>query len=250
MADSEATPLLPALPRRHTTAQRVYQAIALCVGLLTLLAVAFALRPLHAREDSPWTHLPGPKPGLRNPNYLARGRHGAVATEVNICSELGLDVLKDGGNAVDAAIAACLCIGNTNMFSSGIGGGGFMVIRPSDGSHPVSVDFRETAPIGAHPNMYADKSPLASKFGGLAVGVPGELRGLEAAYKLHGGRVSWKRLFEPNIKLARSHRVGRELARRLGIPVSGLFQGATPLTRAHSYCPASLLMIRLGGLSS
>lgn len=143
-----------------------------------------------------------------------------MATEVDVCSQIGVDVLKDGGNAVDAAVAACLCVGVTNSFSSGIGGGGFAVIRPGDTSkQPIAIDFRETAPSGSHPDMFKNDM-FGSLWGGKAVAVPGELRGLQAAFDLHGsGRVSWKRLFEPAIKLAESHVVGRELPKRLRIPV-------------------------------
>jgi gamma-glutamyltranspeptidase/glutathione hydrolase/leukotriene-C4 hydrolase len=94
-------------------------------------------------ETPDYSKLPAEQPGLRNPNYLVSGRNGAVASEVDLCSAIGVDgermltdrrmpelnlpgdvVLKDGGTATDAAIATALCIGVTNMFSSGIGGGG------------------------------------------------------------------------------------------------------------------------------
>lgn len=105
------------------------------------------------------------------------------------------------------------------MFSSGIGGGGFLVIRPpssSNDSTPISIDFRETSPTGSHPNMYVGLSAKASKVGGLAIGVPGELRGFEAAYQLYGGGVSWQRIFQPSIALAeKGWNVTDELDRRL-----------------------------------
>lgn len=114
----------------------------------------------------------------------------------------------------------------------------FMVIRPSSSVHhsavplpfnptpnctsPISIDFREAAPAAAYAHMYSarpddpDFDPArASRIGGLAVGVPGELRGLEAAYKACGGGVSWDRLFAPSVALARESHVGKELARRL-----------------------------------
>lgn len=105
------------------------------------------------------------------------------------------------------------------MFSSGIGGGGFLVIRPSSQSNdsiPISIDFRETSPLGSHADMYVGLSAAASKIGGLAIGVPGELRGFEAAYKAHGGGVSWERIFQPAIELAeKGWNVTDELDRRL-----------------------------------
>ena len=93
-----------------------------------------------------------------------------------------------------------------------------MVIRPSTGSKdaPISIDYRETSPSGSHADMYVKPGPAASKIGGLAVGVPGELRGFHEAYTRHGGGVSWERLFAPNIELCeKGWRVPAELDRRL-----------------------------------
>ncbi|CAE6472341.1 unnamed protein product [Rhizoctonia solani] len=157
--------------------------------------------------------------GPRNPAYLIKAEHGAVASEAQVCSQIGVDVLKDGGNAIDAAIASNLCIGTVNPFSAGIGGGGFMVIRippeaPTDSSAVYSIDFRETAPTGSNSSMFA-KSSLLSKFGGLSVAVPGEIRGLHAAHSQFG-RLPWPRLFEPSIQLANGGwKVTAELDKRI-----------------------------------
>ena len=97
-----------------------------------------------------------------------------------------------------------------------------MVIRPADklNTTPISINFRESSPSGSHPNMFETTSSLT---GGLSVGVPGEIRGLEAAYKLYGGGLSWKELLGPVIEIAEAHPVGKELARRLRVPVCPLF---------------------------
>ncbi|KZT10634.1 gamma-glutamyltranspeptidase [Laetiporus sulphureus 93-53] len=155
-----------------------------------------------------------------NQAYIIEATHGAVASENEICSELGVDILKAGGNAVDAAISTTLCIGVVNMFSSGIGGGGFMTVRipppfPNASSEVYTIDFREVAPARANTTMYLD-NPIASLIGGLAVGVPGELRGLEEAHK-RWGSIPWKALVEPSVKLARGWKMQRELARRIRI---------------------------------
>ncbi|KAK9760582.1 hypothetical protein K7432_015257 [Basidiobolus ranarum] len=132
---------------------------------------------------------------------LATGKNGAVAADSQICSEAGVQILKSNGNAVDAAIATALCLGTVNSFSSGIGGGGFMTIRTSNGTVDF-INFRETAPAGASTEMFKNK-PDASQVGGLSIGVPGEIRGFELAHKKYG-RISWDKLFQPAIRLSRN----------------------------------------------
>jgi gamma-glutamyltranspeptidase/glutathione hydrolase/leukotriene-C4 hydrolase len=136
-------------------------------------------------------------------------------TQFSSISIVDAIVLKDGGNAVDAAVASCLCIGTVNMFSAGIGGGGFMTIRLPNNTVEV-IDFRETAPAGASPNMYK-KNPILAQKGGLSVAVPGEVRGLELAHSRYG-KLPWERLFAPSVKMAREGwAVGPELAKRLRV---------------------------------
>ncbi|KAG9321475.1 hypothetical protein KVV02_007274 [Mortierella alpina] len=151
----------------------------------------------------------------KNTPILIKAKNGAVATEEIHCSEIGVEVLKEGGNAVDAAIASCLCIGTVNAFAAGIGGGGFMAIRLPNGTVEM-IDFRETAPAASFPTMFK-KDPVLAQRGGLAVAIPGEIRGLELAHTRHG-KLSWERLFEPSVKLARyGWAVGPELARRISL---------------------------------
>ncbi|OZJ02774.1 hypothetical protein BZG36_03481 [Bifiguratus adelaidae] len=125
-------------------------------------------------------------------------KNGAVATEIKECSDIGVSMLKKGGTAVDGIISSVLCIGTVAGYHSGIGGGGFMLVRDPSG-HYEMIDFREVAPAGANQTMYNNAS---STIGGLAAGVPGELRGLEMAHSKYG-KLPWKTLFEPSIKLAR-----------------------------------------------
>lgn len=91
---------------------------------------------------------------------------GAVASESDICSRIGIDILSKGGNAADAHVGTTFCIGVVAMYHSGVGGGGFMLVRASNGSYEF-IDFRETAPAAATENMFTNKSSL-SIFGGLA----------------------------------------------------------------------------------
>ncbi|XP_002732786.1 glutathione hydrolase 1 proenzyme-like [Saccoglossus kowalevskii] len=129
--------------------------------------------------------------------------HGAVSSGARQCTELGVETLKNGGHAVDAAITTILCLGLVNAQSSGIAGGGFMLVK--EGESDVAVlDFREVAPLDAH--MYRKKIEQDADLaftGALAVAVPSEIRGLELAWRRYG-RLEWFDLFEPVIRLARN----------------------------------------------
>ncbi|CAD5316777.1 unnamed protein product [Arabidopsis thaliana] len=124
--------------------------------------------------------------------------HGAVATDDGRCSEIGLSVLRQGGNAVDASVAAALCLGVVSPASSGIGGGAFMLVKIA--GKEVAYDSRETAPLLASENMYDGNVKNKNK-GPLSVGVPGEVAGLFMAWKQHG-KLPWKHLVYPAEKLA------------------------------------------------
>ena len=110
--------------------------------------------------------------GLRSrvtsPKNSGTYQHAAVATDAGPCSRVGVDILKLGGNAVDAAIAATLCVGVVNLHSTGIGGGGFMIYYNSSSGEAHAIDFREKAPMNASTFMYNDTAPDASTRGELA----------------------------------------------------------------------------------
>lgn len=93
-------------------------------------------------------------------------RLGAVASESSVCSKIGTGLLQAGGNAADALVGTVFCIGVIGMYHSGIGGGGFMIVRGSDGKYEF-IDFRETAPAAAFEDMYKNNTD-ASLYGGLA----------------------------------------------------------------------------------
>ncbi|OVA12499.1 Gamma-glutamyltranspeptidase [Macleaya cordata] len=132
---------------------------------------------------------------------LVESEHGVVAADDGRCSDIGAVTLREGGHAVDAAVATALCLGVVGPMSSGIGGGGFMIVRSSSTSQAHAFDSRETAPLAASQDMYA-KNPLAKSLGALSMGVPGEIAGLHEAW-LRYGRLAWSKLFQPAIQLAK-----------------------------------------------
>ncbi|TVY55327.1 Glutathione hydrolase proenzyme, partial [Lachnellula suecica] len=125
---------------------------------------------------------------------------GAVSSERKVCSEIGIGLLKRGGNAADAMVGTTLCVGVIGMQHSGIGGGGFMLVRGSDGKYE-SIDFRETAPAAAFEDMY-ENNINASVRTGLASGVPGDVRGLEYLHNKYG-KLPWRVVCNPAVHVAR-----------------------------------------------
>ena len=127
-----------------------------------------------------------------------------VVTAHPIASEIGKEILKQGGNAVDAAIAVQFALAVVYPAAGNIGGGGFMVIRLHDGTINA-LDYREKAPLAADRDMYLDSLknivPNASLLGHLAVGVPGTVDGMVKAHKKYG-KLEWTKLIQPSIDLA------------------------------------------------
>ncbi len=120
-----------------------------------------------------------------------------------LATDVGVQVLKDGGNAVDAAIAVGFALAVTHPYAGNLGGGGFMLIRLADG-RSTFVDFRERAPEKASRNMYLDasgKPTRESLEGWRSAGVPGTVRGFELAHRKYGSR-KWADLIEPAATLA------------------------------------------------
>ena len=135
-----------------------------------------------------------------------RAKNGMVASQSFIASQVGADVLWDGGNAVDAAIATAFALAVVHPTAGNIGGGGFMLTRMGAG-RPVAYDFRETAPALATPQMFLKDGKYNADLhhnSHVAVGVPGTVAGLYLAFQERGSKkVEWRRLVDPAIVLAR-----------------------------------------------
>jgi len=134
----------------------------------------------------------------------ARGEHGMVVTPDQSASAAGLEILRSGGNAIDAAVTTAFVLAVTFPKAGSIGGGGFLLYRTADGEHHA-LDFRERAPSRLRPELFLDGEgkpvPGSSLDGGLAVGVPGTLAGLAEMHRRWGSR-PWKELLQPAIRFA------------------------------------------------
>jgi len=134
-----------------------------------------------------------------------KGKNGMVVSVDEYASRVGIEILKKGGNAVDAAVAVGFALAVTYPAAGNIGGGGFMIIRFPDTKEAVALDFREKAPGRAAADMYLDDEgnyvKEKSLFGYLAVGVPGTVKGFELALEKYG-TLNWKDVIEPAIELA------------------------------------------------
>ncbi len=155
--------------------------------LAALLLVALPPRPAEAFRPLP-----------------SYAKQGMVATAERQATEIGVEVLRGGGNAIDAAVAAGFALAVTEPNAGNLGGGGFMLIRLADGRTSF-LDFREKAPAAARRDMYLDArgNPTQDSWVGYrAAGVPGTVRGFELALKKYG-TMSWRSVIEPARKLAR-----------------------------------------------
>lgn len=156
----------------------------------------------------------------------ARNHTGMVVSSSPIASQVGLETLKDGGNAVDAAVAAAFTLAVVYPRAGNLGGGGFLIYRDGTTGAGWTVDFRETAPGEATPTMYlgpdGEPVPGLSQEGYLAVAVPGSVAGLELAHQRYG-LLSWKRVVRPAIRLARGGFIVSEaLEREIGQEAAAL----------------------------
>ena len=168
------------------------------LAAVILLALPVAMLSAQARPTfaSTWRYTDRAK--------VAEGEHGMVASGSAVASEVGRDILKAGGNAVDAAVAVGFALQVTHAEAGNIGGGGFMMIRMKDGK-TYALDYRETAPAKASHDMYLDDKGQPtdkSVSGHLAAGVPGSVAGMLAAHKRFG-KLTLADVLAPAIRLAK-----------------------------------------------
>ncbi len=177
--------------------------------------------------------------GLAFPQSQPARAQGAMVVSQNwLASEAGAQAIRDGGTAIDAAVATAFVLAVTHPTAGNIGGGGFIVYRPASGA-PEAYDFRETAPTGSQPTMFLEGGKYSAALhhnSYLSVGVPGTVAGLHLAWKEHG-KLPWKSLVEPAIALARD-----------GFPVSeGLARSLRSALRSMAPYPASVAQFSRNG---
>ena len=133
---------------------------------------------------------------------------------------IGKDILLQGGNSIDAAIAATLCLGVLSPISSGLGGGCFILIHNHSTNTNIFIDSREVAPVSTYPDIFINQS-IKAQNGGLAIAVLGELKGLYYIYENYSNKkIKWKDLVLPSAKLAESWIISSELAYTMNKEVS------------------------------
>ncbi|MBB1439375.1 gamma-glutamyltransferase [Shewanella sp. SG41-4] len=165
---------------------------------LTLCYPALHIADSQANEASIFSEM-----ATAQPIYA---KHGMVSSQEALASQIGVDILKQGGNAVDAAVAVAYALAVTLPRAGNIGGGGFMLVHLAEQNKTIAIDYRETAPAKAHKDIFLDEQGNAvdklSREHGLAVGVPGTVMGMELALKQYG-TMKMAQVIKPAIKLAK-----------------------------------------------
>lgn len=157
---------------------------------------------------APKLNLIEPPPGRTLESYQAQAEQAMIASPNEQATQIGLDILKKGGNAADSAIAVSFALSVLRPQSTGLGGGGFLLFYDKAKNKTVALDFREFAPMKATHDMYVKNGKADTKLsqdGPLAVAVPRLLAGLGTVYEHYASRkISWADLIQPSITLASS----------------------------------------------
>ena len=191
--------------------------------LLALVASTICLGPLGAQNST----LPdaAPAPGGRIAAVTAR--HGMVVAQEARAARIGIEILRQGGNAVDAAVATGFALAVTYPRAGNIGGGGYMLVHLASRNIDTAIDYRETAPAATTPGIFLDErgeaDPHKSRDSALAIGVPGTVAGLSLAHAKYGsGKFTLAQLIAPAIQLARE-----------GIPIEDDTADSLPRSQAR-----------------
>jgi len=152
------------------------------------------------------------------PPQVAESRHAMVVSRHPEASQAGAEILGEGGNAIDAAVAVSMALAVVLPQAGNIGGGGFLLFRGHDG-FTTAIDYRETAPAAAHRDLFLDAKgavdTLRARMGPQSAGVPGTVAGLHLAWSKYG-KLPWNRLLAPAIELAeKGFEVNEELSRSI-----------------------------------
>lgn len=190
-----------------------------------------------AAATSAQAPAPATKPytNFELPQVATGGRQGAVATAHPLATRAAAKALHDGGTAVDALVAASFVLTVVRPQSTGIGGGGFAVVLPPNSTEARAFDFRETGPRLGNVKMYLDKDgrhvAKLSQRHGLAIGVPGYVKGLWVLHKKYGKR-PWAELVQPGADIARrGFRVSHKLAGAIAVTWAKLGPNAQKLLK-------------------
>jgi gamma-glutamyltranspeptidase/glutathione hydrolase len=172
---------------------------------LSFLWIASAV-PLQGQTDPSTARQPIANADL--PRVPVVAAHGMVASQEKRASRIGVDILRQGGNAVDAAVAVGFALAVTLPKAGNIGGGGFMLVHLAHGHRTIAIDYRETASAATTPEIFlnanGEADPKKSRDSGLGVGVPGTVAGLALAHARYGsGKFTLAQLMAPAIALAR-----------------------------------------------
>ena len=210
--------------------------------LVSALAVSMAIASATSWALEANTKLTAPTSTAATHNYdyemnvfhPVQAANGMVATEQNLASQIGLEILKNGGNAVDAAVAIGFSLAVSLPNAGNIGGGGFMLVHDAKSNKTVALDFREKAPAAATETMYQDENgeiiPRKSWYTHQAIGVPGTVAGLTKALEKWGS-LPLAEVMQPAIDLAeQGYEVSPTMAKLLQVEKDNL--GKWPTTKA------------------
>ena len=212
------------------------------LALVSALAVSMAIASTTSWAREANVKITAPTSAVATHNYdyemnvfhPVQASNGMVATEQNLASQIGLEILKNGGNAVDAAVAIGFSLAVSLPNAGNIGGGGFMLVHDAKSNKTIALDFREKAPAAATETMYQDENgeiiPRKSWYTHQAIGVPGTVAGLTKALE-QWGSLPLAEVMQPAIDLAeQGYAVSPTMAKLLQVEKDNL--GKWPTTKA------------------